>query len=225
MDVGKLTGLDKQLSKSLDMEVQTDAPVAELATSPVGPLSEPSRYVYMICSDGALACITSCASIFGCQGCCCWEGWRVVAHALPAASVRTCCHVPQKGRPSNQPIQHALLPHAVGRRWCTSYSLSTSATRTTTSRSCEHATSARRRAPLTSRALWTATSSPYPRCGHAPMQSCSKCHVQQATGRASPSPVQVWEQNPRYGGSKFLDGLWSAIDEVCPPAWPAAALL
>ena len=41
---GKLTGLDKQLSKSLDVEVQNDTSAAELATSPVGPLSEPSRY-------------------------------------------------------------------------------------------------------------------------------------------------------------------------------------
>lgn len=30
--------------------------------------------------------------------------------------------------------------------------------------------------------------------------------------------VKVWEQNPRYGGSKFLDGLWAAIDEVCSVA-------
>ena len=41
---GKLTGLDKQLSKSLDVEVQNDTSTAELATSPVGTLSEPSRY-------------------------------------------------------------------------------------------------------------------------------------------------------------------------------------
>lgn len=43
LSAGKLTGLDKQLSKSLDVEVQNDTSTAELATSPVGPLSEPSR--------------------------------------------------------------------------------------------------------------------------------------------------------------------------------------
>jgi hypothetical protein len=26
--------------------------------------------------------------------------------------------------------------------------------------------------------------------------------------------VQVWELNPRYGSSKFLDALWASIDEV-----------
>lgn len=40
---GKLTGLDKKLSRSLDMEVQMGSSPVELSMSPVGPLSESSR--------------------------------------------------------------------------------------------------------------------------------------------------------------------------------------
>jgi hypothetical protein len=40
---GKLTGLDKELSKSLDLEVQNATSEAELSSSPVGPLGEASR--------------------------------------------------------------------------------------------------------------------------------------------------------------------------------------
>ena len=42
---GKLTGLDKELSKSLDIEVQSETCEAELSSSPVGPLGEASRCV------------------------------------------------------------------------------------------------------------------------------------------------------------------------------------
>lgn len=40
---GKLAGLDKKLSKSLDESVQTGSSPLELSMSPVGPLSESSR--------------------------------------------------------------------------------------------------------------------------------------------------------------------------------------
>lgn len=40
---GKLAGLDKKLSKSLDAEVQSGSSPLELSMSPVGPLSESSR--------------------------------------------------------------------------------------------------------------------------------------------------------------------------------------
>jgi len=42
---GKLAGLDKKLSKSLDQEVQTSgtSPL-QMSASPVGPLAESSRY-------------------------------------------------------------------------------------------------------------------------------------------------------------------------------------
>jgi hypothetical protein len=40
---GKLAGLDKKLSKSLDQEVQTGSSPQELSMSPVGPLSDSAR--------------------------------------------------------------------------------------------------------------------------------------------------------------------------------------
>ena len=42
-DAGKLTGLDKELSKSLESDLQKATPEAELSISPVGPLAEASR--------------------------------------------------------------------------------------------------------------------------------------------------------------------------------------
>ena len=45
---GKLTGLDKELSKSIDLDLQNGAPEAELSSSPVGPLAEANR-----CEDAA----------------------------------------------------------------------------------------------------------------------------------------------------------------------------
>ncbi len=41
---GKLAGLDKKLSRSLDQDVQLGSSPLELSKSPVGPLSEASRY-------------------------------------------------------------------------------------------------------------------------------------------------------------------------------------
>ena len=41
---GKLAGLDKKLSKSLDQDVQLGSSPLELSKSPVGPLAESSRY-------------------------------------------------------------------------------------------------------------------------------------------------------------------------------------
>lgn len=43
MGAGKLAGLDKKLSKSLDQEVQTGSSPLELSRSPLGPLAESSR--------------------------------------------------------------------------------------------------------------------------------------------------------------------------------------
>lgn len=43
--VGKLAGLDKKLSKSLDQEVQVGSSPQELSMSPVGPLSDSARCV------------------------------------------------------------------------------------------------------------------------------------------------------------------------------------
>lgn len=40
---GKLVGLDKKLSKSLDHEVMTGSSPLELSASPIGPLSEAQR--------------------------------------------------------------------------------------------------------------------------------------------------------------------------------------
>jgi hypothetical protein len=40
---GKLAGLDKKLSRSLDAEVALGSSPLELSMSPVGPLAEPSR--------------------------------------------------------------------------------------------------------------------------------------------------------------------------------------
>lgn len=40
---GKLVGLDKKLSKSLDQEVMTGSSPLELSASPIGPLSEAQR--------------------------------------------------------------------------------------------------------------------------------------------------------------------------------------
>lgn len=42
---GKLAGLDKKLSKSLDEEVQAGSSPQELSMSPVGPLSDSARCV------------------------------------------------------------------------------------------------------------------------------------------------------------------------------------
>jgi hypothetical protein len=44
---GKLTGFDKELSKSLDLEVQSATSEAELSSSPVGPLGEASRCILL----------------------------------------------------------------------------------------------------------------------------------------------------------------------------------
>ena len=40
---GKLAGLDKKLSRSLDAEVALGSSPLELSMSPLGPLAEPSR--------------------------------------------------------------------------------------------------------------------------------------------------------------------------------------
>lgn len=42
---GKLAGLDKKLSQSLDAEVQSGSSPLDLSKSPVGPLLESSRCV------------------------------------------------------------------------------------------------------------------------------------------------------------------------------------
>ncbi len=43
LNVGKLAGLDKKLSRSLDQDVQLGSSPLELSKSPVGPLAESSR--------------------------------------------------------------------------------------------------------------------------------------------------------------------------------------
>lgn len=88
-----------------------------------------------------------------------------------------------------------------------------------TSRSCGRVISAKKRAQLTSRALSIATSCLSPRCVATQLPGSSTLHHH----TSHHSPAQVWEQNPRYGGSKFLDGLWSAIDEVCLPVCPSSS--
>ena len=44
---GKLAGLDKKLSKSLDQDVQLGSSPLELSKSPVGPLAESSRHCFI----------------------------------------------------------------------------------------------------------------------------------------------------------------------------------
>ena len=43
LDAGKLAGLDKKLSRSLDEDVRVSSSPLEYSKSPVGPLSEASR--------------------------------------------------------------------------------------------------------------------------------------------------------------------------------------
>ena len=50
---GKLAGLDKKLSKSLDTEVQMESSSLEMSRSPVGPLAESSRSVCHACMGRA----------------------------------------------------------------------------------------------------------------------------------------------------------------------------
>lgn len=59
---GKLAGLDKKLSKSLDQEVQTGSSPIELSKSPVGPLAESSRYPHHLSLPG-------------------WAAWSLIFHA------------------------------------------------------------------------------------------------------------------------------------------------
>ena len=44
---GKLTGLDKELSKSIDINLQNGTSEAELSSSPVGPLGQASRCAHL----------------------------------------------------------------------------------------------------------------------------------------------------------------------------------
>ena len=51
---GKLAGLDKKLSRSLEADVQEASSPMELGKSPLGPLSESSRYLPDVAPDTTL---------------------------------------------------------------------------------------------------------------------------------------------------------------------------